>query len=231
MKGSLSIFFLAVLAFCAPVARAQLIFDVAVNTAPLVGHAAGPFSLFFTLTDGDAESNTITFSDFDFGTGSAMGTPFLTGGASGDLSASVTLTDSSFVNDFVQEFDPGALLKFRVTMTTNYSGSGSPDGFSWGVLDTSGMPLPMLSYGAYGADAFMIVSIDGAAPVLNVFGSDSSLPPFGGGDEVEIAEPRVELVEIPNNPVPEPSTYGLMAAALLGAVAWVRRRRAVAQRS
>src|SRR4051812_41143102 len=100
---------------CAAPARSAGIYDISLNTASLIGHIAGPFSLDFQLIDGagtgDA-NNTAQLSDFSFNTGSAMGSPVLLGGASGSLSSAVTLTDSAFLNEFTQSFLPGDGLRF-----------------------------------------------------------------------------------------------------------------------
>jgi len=63
------------------------------------------FSLDFQLTDGSGTgdaNNTVILSDFGFGGGTAVGNPNLTGGATGDLASTVTLTDTAFLNDFFQ---------------------------------------------------------------------------------------------------------------------------------
>src|SRR4051812_19466391 len=76
-------------------ARADIIFNVSMNTAPLIGHPAGPFSIDFQLNNGSGPlaDNTATISNFNFGGGAPAGTPTLIGGASGNLSSSVRLTD------------------------------------------------------------------------------------------------------------------------------------------
>src|SRR5262245_43890975 len=83
--------------------RADVIYDVSLNTAPLIGHPAGPFALELQFNDGNATgdgNNTALVSDFIFGAGSPTGTPSVLGGVTGDLSSSVAMTDSSFFNQF-----------------------------------------------------------------------------------------------------------------------------------
>src|SRR5260370_28684447 len=100
----------------ASICRAGVVYDVSLNTSPLIGHAAGPFSLGFQLNDGSGAgdaNNTAILSAFQFGVGgSALGTPVLAGGATGSLASGVTITDSSFFNAFSQQFNPGSLLQF-----------------------------------------------------------------------------------------------------------------------
>src|SRR3974390_3824397 len=78
---------------------------VDINTASLVGHPSGPFSLDFQLNDGSGlgdANNTATINNFTFGTGSATATANLAGGASGNLSSGVTLTDTTPFNEVFQ---------------------------------------------------------------------------------------------------------------------------------
>src|SRR5579859_8130563 len=89
---------------------ASTMFAVTLDTSPLIGHPAGPFSLNFQFTDGQGTgdaNNTVTLSSFAFGGGSAAGGPSLTGGASGSLGSGVVLTDSAFFNAFTEGFTPG----------------------------------------------------------------------------------------------------------------------------
>jgi hypothetical protein len=66
-----------------------------------VENVAGPFFLDFQLNDGGgAVNNTVTLNHFNFGDGSASGNPTLTEDASGDLSGTLTLTDSAFWSEF-----------------------------------------------------------------------------------------------------------------------------------
>src|SRR5438067_1451243 len=104
---------IAALLFSPPLCPAAAIYDFSLDTSPLIGHAAGPFSLAFQFNDGSGAgdaNNTAILSAFQFGAGSATGAPTLFGGATGSLSSLVTLTDSSFFNAFTQTFNPGNLL-------------------------------------------------------------------------------------------------------------------------
>ncbi|MEJ7708650.1 MAG: hypothetical protein WKF84_02055 [Pyrinomonadaceae bacterium] len=90
---------LGVLCLSAAEGRADVItFD----TSSLVG--GGVFSLDFQLADGAGDilgdaNNTVTLSGFNFGVGGdVVGAPTLDGGASGNISTTVSLTDSAFFN-------------------------------------------------------------------------------------------------------------------------------------
>ena len=107
-----------------------VIYTVTVNTAPLVGHLAGPFSILFALTDGSGlgeANNTITLTNVDFGGGNGFGTVGIIGGASGSLENGVLMTDSSPVNYFSESFTPGQTLRFTVTLTAADDAAGLPD--------------------------------------------------------------------------------------------------------
>ena len=51
-------------------------YNVSMNTAPPIGHPAGPFTFYVAMTDGSGLSdgnNIITISNLDFGGGRALG--------------------------------------------------------------------------------------------------------------------------------------------------------------
>src|SRR4051794_35003845 len=80
---------------------AGTIYDVSLNTAALIGHAAGPFSVAFQLTDGNGvgDANNVAIIDnLQFGSGGPLGLPLRVGGAVGDLWSTVVLVDSGFPN-------------------------------------------------------------------------------------------------------------------------------------
>lgn len=198
-------------------ARADIVFNVQLNTVPLIGSAAEPFSLLFQLTDGDgvAANNAATLSNFAFGSGgTATGNPALTGGATGSLSTGVTLTDSAFVSEFEQGFAPGDLLSFDVLLTTNFAGGsgGTPDLFSFALLDSSGAELPTLGPG----EAFVSVNLNSASPVVQTFASDPNRTPAAGGGPITMSAPQIQVI-------PEPGTLALIAGGLLPLAAALRR--------
>ncbi len=206
-------------ALSASVCRADLVFHVSLNTTPLMGHPAAPFSVDFQLNDGSGigdANNTATINNFAFGGGAPAGSPTLTGGASGDLSGTITLTDSSFLNEFFQEFTPGSTLDFEVQLTTNVDAGPTPDQFSFAILDSTLTEIPTLGPG----DAFLIVDINSTNPSIQTFASDPSTPPAGGGSGISISAPQVQVV-------PEPTVLMLLVIGLGGllvARGWRMRR-------
>src|SRR4030095_11194541 len=123
MKHHRSLSFISMIACAlslvsAPLSRAAS-FHLSVDTSPLVGNLAGPFYINFQLNDGaggGSPNNTVTIQNIQFRGGSAVGTPLTTcpGGSSGNLSSSVSISDSELFNQFMQQFEPGTTLSFDV---------------------------------------------------------------------------------------------------------------------
>ena len=218
-----SIWPIAVCCLTAGLSHASVIYDISMNTAPLMSHAAGPFSLEFQLNDGrgtgDA-NNTATLSSFAFGGGTPMGLPTVAGGASGNLSSSVNLTDSSFFNQFIQGFTPGSMLKFRLSLTTNVDSGATPDQFSIAILDRTHTEIPTLAGSFFGV--FVSIDIDSSNPTVKTFASDTMRSPAAGGPPITIAAPQVTPAA---PPVPEPGTTLLFATGLGAIALWRGKRR------
>lgn len=216
------------LLICTSPCYADAIFLVSLDTAPLIGHIAGPFSIEFQLNDGSGTSNgnnTAIISNFLFGSGGSATVPNIVGGASGSLSSIVTITDSDFFNEFFQEFVPGTTLSFDVHLTTNLSAAedpllgGTPDQFSFAILDKTGVEIP--TFGSAGE--FLSIDINSTNPSIHLFTSDPSISPAGGGSGISISP----LTNIVAQPLPAPSTLFLLTSGcfcLLAYVAWNRTR-------
>lgn len=179
-------------ALTVPLARAAstTTYEVTLNTAPLVAHPAGPFSILFAFTDGSGladANNTISVTNFDFGGGNGLGTVTVLGGASGSLESGLTITDASPLNLFSEGFSPGQILRFTVTLTTNDDGGGTPDRIAFYVLDASGTPLPTL---APAADYLLGIDLGSAPSAPAVFGTDPSRSP-SNGNPISISAPTL----------------------------------------
>jgi hypothetical protein len=167
----LSILGLIVCAFVvmqSPTSRANLMFNVSLNTSPLIGNATGPFYIDFQLNDGSGigdANNTVMINGFLFGGGNAVDSILIIGGAGGSLFSSVSITDSAFLNEFAQQFDPGSKLKFHVNLTTNVDAGLTPDAFSFAILDNTLAPLPTTGLG----DALLLVNINSGNPRIETF--------------------------------------------------------------
>src|SRR6266852_3980540 len=130
--------------------HATSLYTVSLNTAPLIGHSAGPFYLAFQLADGTGTgdgNNAAVLSDFQFGgAGAPFGpSPVLFGSAFGDLSSTVILTDSAFPNFFAQSFTPGSTISFLLDLTINIDDGDIPDEFTFSILDRTLTPIPTMA--------------------------------------------------------------------------------------
>src|SRR5215472_12367635 len=102
-----AIFAAALTVLCAPAGRtATLAFHVNIDTASLIGNSNAPYSLDFQLNQGaGAAINSVSLNHFAFTTGSPTGSPTRIGGATGDLSSTVFLTDAAnAANEFFQGY-------------------------------------------------------------------------------------------------------------------------------
>lgn len=211
-------FFICVFSVVSQRLNADTLFNITLDTASLVGHPAGPFYVEFALTDGSGigdANNTVTLSNFNLGGGSALGSPFLFGGASGSLATGVTITDTSFVSFFSEQFAPGLHLSFLLGLTSNDDAGGTPDGFTFFILDSSGVALPTLApFGDY----FLGAALGSTGPLFDAWGSDPSRAPTDG-DPVSISAPIVTA----SSAVPEPGSIYLVASVVV-VMALVRHR-------
>jgi len=215
-------FALSFLLACAfsTVAHADLVYNVTMNTGPLIGHSAAPFSVEFQFNDGSGigdSNNSVVLSNFNFGTGgAAVGSGTTVNGASGSLQSSVHFTDSSFFNQFSQQFTPGNQLSFQLAFSTNVDAGPTPDQFTFAILDRTGAELPTQSF----FDVFVELNINSANPQVQTFASDTTRIPNAGGPALNIAAPTAT----PITAVPEPNSVVLVGIACAGLGLLIRRK-------
>jgi hypothetical protein len=172
-------------------------YRVTIDTRPLAAQPAvlAPFSLEFQLIDGGGTtSNTVAVRSIDLGAGGGpIGVPALTGGASGDLTTGVQLTDAAFLNELIQPFTPSAVdpLTFVVDLSES-SEPVTPDAFSIAILDSSGQGLPTTYF-----DVLLQADIR-TTPTLLSYGGDPAVPPPGCPTcaPVPLAKPQIGPVTV-----------------------------------
>ncbi len=197
------------LAIAGAPALADTRFHVDLDTTALQSGASGPFELLFQFDDGSAvgdANNVVTLGHFVLGSGAGIGPALLDGGASGSLAAGFTLVDDNFYNAVTQSFTPGASLGFDVALTTQVDPGGTPDEFSFALIDGSGNLVTTTALG----NALLVVDIDGAAPAIQAFA--------GTGDYAGLGAPRIG----PISTIPEPGLPALLCAGVV-VLAWRRR--------
>ena len=208
MKKNLAACFLAAAGLLlSPVAsQANLIYTVDINTAPLGGSPAdAPFYLDFQFANGSgaAGNNTISIGNFVLTGGSPTGSASTFGSASGDLSSSVTLTDSSTPSELFQQFTSSTTdIRFVINSTLNVDAGLTPDMFSVAILDSSlGSPAQIYTSAPDTVSLFTETITSATTPNLAWYhgvgpadGSNSGA--FNGVTAIA---------------VPEPSTYSYLA--------------------
>ena len=205
-------------------ADANLVQLVTVNTGAISGSAG--YAIAFSVQDGSGllvggdSNNTAKLSNFNFGGGSAAGSPVLVGGASGSLGAGVVLADSDFSNLFVEGFTPGSSLSFVLDLTTNLDASGTPDFFGFSILFNDGVNTnPLLTLDDTLGDNLLYVNIDSTNPAAAVFATMA-------GGPVALGAPVLSASPPPGpgpGQLPEPGSLPLLLAGLAGLFGVVRR--------
>ena len=212
-------------------------FTVAIDTTSLANLAAppGPFALEFQFNDGGGElTNTLTLRDFDFGGGSATGSPAYRcsagdaaacSGISGSLFTTVTLSDShDAFNEFIQGFTPGSdgPLRFVLEVGTVQVEWLTPDAFSFAIFDSSGTGIATSFF-----DVFLQIDL-ASELAINVYASDANISPPGCETcaGISIDAPIV----LSNAPVPVPPALVTMGSGLMLMGMAYRKRRPTASK-
>lgn len=199
-------------------AMADDILDVSVNTSSLAGLTGS--EVFFEFTDGSGlgdANNTVTISDISLGGGTAGSVDTSVFGSAGgfdptsNLSSGISITDSSFFNQFAQYFTPGGFLTFTLDLTTNVDAGGTPDQFSLYIDDPNENCIDIAT-DPMCLNSIMSVSLDSTTTPTTTYDSDF-------------------VNAVPAIAAPEPSSLWLLVSglALLGLAQWKFVRRETAE--
>jgi hypothetical protein len=116
---------------------------------------------------------------------------------SGLLNSTVALSDNGFFNELQQPITLGNSFRFHLETSNTFAG-GTPDSFSFFIMDSNGLPLVAATDPTL-ADALFALDLTGAGSGnLSVYESTSTLP-----------NPPVWSI-IPVQNVPEPGGLGLL---------------------
>ena len=174
---------------------------ITLDTTPLAA-MGGTSYLDFQLADSDSGVNTVQIQGITLGGGTHLDAPpdgdILTGDATGTF-PDYALGDTQFFNQVLIPFTAGTSVQFTLTSTANYLGGGSPDTFTWAVLNAN-----FESIVSDGLGAGLVLLLDGSGPQF-----------VAATRQYSFITPRL---------VPEPAT-GLLMLTAAGLLARVRRRR------
>lgn len=204
--------------FSASLLLGDVIDNVTLDTAPLIGNASGPFTLDFQFVEGNGigdSNNTVTLSGFSFGGGSIVTPASSVTGSGVMVTASpfgVTLVDSSFYQDVEFTFDPGATLNFQIDATTNVD-TVAPDTFTFAIFDNTFSPIPTTN--PNGFDTFLEIDLPTTGSGTQIASSGTDLT----RTTINIPNPTVG----PASTVPEPGTLLMFGTGLLALVGSVKR--------
>jgi hypothetical protein len=191
-------------------------FSVSLNTSSLVG--LGQFSLAFQLADGSGlgdANNTVSLHDFNFHGGSTGSVGGVFGGATGNFSSGVSLTDTdAFFNAMFQSFTPGTSVSFLATLSNNADAGPFQDLFAMSLLDGSGTGIPTLD--TNGNDTLLTITLDGNLnPPLGAWGTDPQR------SALHLAAPDVARI-------PEPGSLMLLVSGFAAGLCVLHLRRSPA---
>ena len=163
---------------------------------------------------GDGNS-AVTLSNFAFGGGTADGALALNGGASGSLASGATLTDSTFFNEFYQNFYAGSVLSFQLGLDLGddvaADSNAAPDLFTLALFDVAGTGVELPTLDPDLNRAVLSFQFGDLSPLS--FATDSN----------QLSVPAADVAT-----VPEPASVLLLGTGLaFGVVRWRRRRTAV----
>ena len=202
----------ALLLGLAPLGRAaNLNYTVTLNTASLVGNANAPFSLDVALGSGSQtpnSDNTVTLSNFVFANGTLGAVSFSSGGESGSMASTVTLTNSSLDNELAQSFSNTVTQVTFTVSQTNNTNNPVPDQFNVSILDGGLNNIPTTD--PNGGNTLVLANITSAQTLASVATYRSTANGEAPGVTAAVPEPR--------------SAAGLFVGCLGSLVVWARRR-------
>ena len=195
---------MTIFAFTSPCLSGDPVTQITVDTSAYANQIA---LVAFDFVDGGSPSNTFTISGF--ATDGILGAQVPTGGVTGSLPGTVTLSDTTFFTELLAGMTLGQSLVFDF-QTTNLAPTGSnfPDEFTLFILDPVTQMSIIPSSDPTGAESLLAVDLNGGSgPSESIY---SSLVTLGAPASVVST--------------PEPSSGLLLAGTLLILIACARWR-------
>jgi hypothetical protein len=176
---------------------------VTIDTSALSRPPTAHDALIFDFIDGGSPSNTVSISGF--ASDATLGAVSTQGDVAGTLADTVTMTDTSFFNEYFARLTLGNTISFYLNATANAPDAASiPDALSIFLFDNGEGRVMFPTTDPTGANALLLFEIDGSDQgTMSVY----SAP---GGEAIVTAVGA-----------PEPSSLLLVG---LGASALLRRR-------
>jgi len=223
LKKNLPLLTLMIALLSAPALRAQVSFDVTLNTTALSAQDGvnTPFYLDFQLNYGSTPETTssVTLSSFQFIGGGALGSATTNGTASGSVTSTVSLTanSSSQFNELYQQFSSSTTDIIFLATVSGASSGAIPTEFTTAILDNSlGFPAQLYTT-APDTESLVTLNLN-PSNTLSSVGAFTSLSSADGLTTVTGVGAAIT--------VPEPSTTAaIMGCAALLVVCYVRRSR------
>jgi hypothetical protein len=168
----------------APFLRADMSFQVTVDTSPLASVAG--YMAFDLFGGSPLQDNVATITSFAT-TGALGAAPPPSGDVSGSLvPGPLVETADQFFNEWLQPITFGSgLTTFDLDVTTSYIAGSTPDSFSFTLLDNTFTPFPTSD--STGADRLFAIDLVGADTTPDVFTSTfatATVTPRGSGGAV-----------------------------------------------
>jgi len=197
-------------------------YHVDITTTPLVSNTSvAPYYLDFqfatgSTTTGNVGNNTISVNDFSFTGGSALGSATTLGSASGSLSGTVTLLDSSTPSELYQQFATSTThIGFDVNSTLNLDAGLTPDLFTIAIMDSS-LGSPAQIYTTAPDQASLATETINSTTTPSLAGY-KGVGPANGSSQGSYSGVVAS--------VPEPSSFAMFLLGLGGLISFMRHKR------
>jgi hypothetical protein len=164
---------------------------VSVNTNSFAG-SGNTFEIYVQLTEGTGDmpgdnNNTLSLADFNLG-GGAAGTvdTVNTFNATGDMTGSVSMSDTQPYSYFAEFFTPGTALTFTLSDAFTIVNPSEPDGFFFALIENG---APLNTTDPTGNGNLFSVTFDSSSPTAAAYTDLNSADSVGTPEFTGTPEP------------------------------------------